>query len=155
MRKCKIGIVLTGVLFIINGAIKMLGYFSKDFYCLAFQFDLAFGMLMSAVGIIIIARRDIVQDMIFTIFGVMILADALFKIQICVDAKKFGLQNLWWKIMMIALGTGVLGCLLLIIPFEGARVMMELAGIAFIAEGALNLFVALFTVKILQVGYTE
>ena len=32
--------VLAGILFIADGIIKIIGYFSHDFYCLAFQFDL-------------------------------------------------------------------------------------------------------------------
>ena len=144
--------IMVGILFILSGTIKMIGYFSKDFYCLAFQFDFAFGILMAAVGVIIITRRSVLQDLIFGIFGLMILADSLFKIQICLDARRFGLDTLWWKIMIMALATGVLGTLLLIVPFDGIAIMMQVGGISFIAEGLLNLFVALFTVKILEVG---
>ena len=54
--------------------------------------------------------------------------------------------------MIIALVTGVLGTLLMIVPFDGASVMMQVGGISFIAEGLLNLFVALFTVRILEAG---
>ena len=67
---------------------KIIGYFSRDFYCLAFQFDLAFGVLLAAVGVVIIIRRNVVVNLIFGIFGILILADALFKIQTSIDAKK-------------------------------------------------------------------
>ena len=50
--------VLAGILFIADGIIKIIGYFSRDFYCLAFQFDLGFGILMIAVGILILVRRE-------------------------------------------------------------------------------------------------
>ena len=100
---------------IVYGLIKILGYFSRDIYCLAFQFDLAFGVLLAAVGIIIIVRRNVVVNLIFGIFGLLILADALFKIQMSIDAKKFGL-NLWWRILLVAILTGVLGFLLLLCP---------------------------------------
>ena len=62
---------------IVYGLIKILGYFSRDIYCLAFQFDLAFGVLLAAVGIIIIVRRNVVVNLIFGIFGLLILAAAL------------------------------------------------------------------------------
>ncbi|MEI3412440.1 MAG: DUF308 domain-containing protein [Blautia sp.] len=42
--------ILAGILFIADGIIKIIGYFSHDFYCLAFQFDLGSGILMIAVG---------------------------------------------------------------------------------------------------------
>lgn len=90
-----------------------------------------------------------VVNLIFGIFGILILADALFKIQISVDAKKFGL-SLWWRILLVAILTGVLGFLLLMRPFEAAEVMMILVGVALLFEGILNLCVAIYTVKIIK-----
>ena len=57
-KAVKIICVLAGILFLADGIIKIIGYFSRDFYCLAFQFDLGFGILMIAVGILILVRRD-------------------------------------------------------------------------------------------------
>ena len=131
---CSMAVFCTavGIMFIVYGAIKIIGYFSRDFYCLAFQFDLAFGVLLAAVGVVI-----------------MILADALFKIQTSIDAKKFGL-SLWWRILLMAILAGVLGLLLLVRPFEAAEVMMILVGVSLLFEGILNLCVAIYTVKIIK-----
>ena len=141
--------VLMGTMLILYGIIKVSGYFTRDAFCLAFQFDLAFGVLMAAVGVIIIVRRNLVVNLIFGIFGVLILADALFKIQMSIDAKKFGL-SLWWRILLMAILTGVLGVLLLIRPFEAAEVMMILVGVSVLFEGILNLCVVIYTVKIIK-----
>lgn len=148
---CSMAVFCTavGIMLIVYGFIKIVGYFSRDFYCLAFQFDFAFGVLMAAVGIIIIVRRDIVVNLIFGIFGILILADALFKIQISIDAKKFGLR-LWWRILLMAILTGILGFLLLVRPFKAAEVMMILVGVSILFEGILNLCVTIYTVKIIR-----
>ena len=144
---CSMAVFCTavGIMLIVYGLIKILGYFSRDIYCLAFQFDLAFGVLLAAVGIIIIVRRNVVVNLIFGIFGLLILADALFKIQMSIDAKKFGL-----RILLVAILTGVLGFLLLIRPFEAAEIMMILVGVSVLFEGILNLCVAIYTVKIIK-----
>ena len=139
-----------GILFISSGIIKIIGYFSKDFYCLAFQFDLAFGILMAAVGVIILTRSEVVENLIFAIFGIVILADALFKIQTCIDAKRFGMDGLWWRILPVAIATGVFGSILLVNPARGAGFMLQLLGMSFLAEGLLNLLIAVFMVKILK-----
>ena len=167
LKLAKNGYIIMSVLFMVLGAcliiwpdcsmavfctavgIMLIGYFSRDIYCLAFQFDLAFGVLLAAVGIIIIVRRNVVVNLIFGIFGLLILADALFKIQMSIDAKKFGL-NLWWRILLVAILTGVLGFLLLIRPFEAAEIMMILVGVSVLFEGILNLCVAIYTVKIIK-----
>lgn len=148
---CSMAVFCTavGIMLIVYGLIKIFGYFSRDVYCLAFQFDLAFGVLLVAVGVIIIVRRNVVVNLIFGIFGILILADALFKIQMSVDAKKFGL-SLWWRIMLVAILTGILGFLLLIRPFAAAEVMMILVGISILFEGILNLCVAIYTIKIIK-----
>ena len=145
----KLFCTLIGIMLIAYGCIKIVGYFSKDYYCLAFQFDLAFGILLIAVGAIIIARREQVVNLIFAIFGILTLADALFKIQMSMDAKRFGL-SLGWRILVVAVLTGILGVLLLIRPFDAAEIMMILVGVSFLFEGILNLCVAIYTIKILE-----
>ena len=82
-------------------------------------------------------------------FGILILADALFKIQMSVDAKRFGLA-LWWQILLIALVTGVIGVLVFIRPFEAAAMMMVLVGFSILLEGILNLWVGILTIEIIK-----
>ena len=61
--------VLMGTMLILYGIIKVSGYFTRDAFCLAFQFDLAFGILLMAVGVIMIARKNFAVDLIFSVFG--------------------------------------------------------------------------------------
>ena len=77
---CSMAVFCTavGIMLFVYGLIKILGYFSRGIYCLAFQFDLAFGILLMAVGVILIARKNFAVDLIFSVFGILILADALF-----------------------------------------------------------------------------
>lgn len=96
-----------------------------------------------------IARKKFAVDLIFSVFGILILADALFKIQMSVDAKRFGLV-LWWQILLIALVTGVIGFLVFIRPFEAAATMMALVGFSILLEGILNLWVGILTIKIIK-----
>ena len=146
-KAVKIICVLAGILFIADGIIKIIGYFSRDFYCLAFQFDLGFGILMIAVGILILVRREAILRLIFVIFGLVILTDALLRIQMSVEAKKFGLK-LWWAVLLIAVATGIFGMLLLVDPAGGAKLTVIFTGVAFLLEGILKLCVVVYTVKI-------
>lgn len=41
---------LLGIVLIVFGCVKLVGYFSKDLFRLAFQYDLAFGVLLIAGG---------------------------------------------------------------------------------------------------------
>lgn len=138
--------IIAGALFIADGIIKIIGYFSRDFYCLAFQFDLGFGILMIAVGALILIRRESIIRLIFVIFGLLILMDALLRIQMSVEAKRFGLK-LWWGILIIAIVTGVFGMILLIDPAGGAKLTVIFTGAAFLLEGILKLCVVIYTVR--------
>lgn len=140
---------LVGVTMLLFGAVKIIGYCSKDLYRLAFQYDLAFGILLIALGGILLIRPDTMVQMICIIMGVCVLADALLKIQISIDSKAFGLEK-WWLILVTAILTGVAGFLLVLRPMESARAVMILLGVTLITEGLLNLTTILTAVKIIR-----
>lgn len=140
---------LVGVTMLLFGAVKIIGYCSKDLYRLAFQYDLAFGILLIALGGILLFRPDTMVQIICIIMGVCVLADALLKIQISIDSKAFGLEK-WWLILVAAILTGVAGFLLVLRPMESARAVMILLGVTLITEGLLNLTTILTAVKIIR-----
>ena len=131
------------------GVVKLVGYFSRDLYRLAFQYDLEFGILLIALGVIVLLRTNGVMDFICIAAGVSILADGLFKIQIAIDARRFGIRD-WWLILLLAVVTGGVGLLLVFRPWESVQVLTVLLGAALLAEGVLNLCVAVSTVKIVK-----
>lgn len=140
---------LVGVTMLLFGTVKIIGYCSKDLYRLAFQYDLAFGILLIALGGILLFRQDTMVQIICIIMGVCVLADALLKIQISIDSKAFGLEK-WWLILVAAILTGVAGFLLVLRPMESARAVMILLGVTLITEGLLNLTTILTAVKIIR-----
>ncbi len=142
---------LTGGAMILFGIVKIVGYFSKDLYRLAFQYDLAFGILLIALGATMLFRPEAMVQMILVTIGVCILADGLLKIQTSIDAKQFGLPK-WWLILVMAILTGGAGFLLVLRPTESAGVMMILLGVGLITEGILNLITILTAVKIIGRG---
>lgn len=138
-----------GACMIAFGAVKLVGYFSKDLFRLAFQYDLAFGILLIALGVIVLAKPDATARFLCVIIGVSVLSDGLFKLQIAMDAKTFGIRR-WWLILALALLSGALGVALILHPGEGAMALTALLGLTLISEGALNLCVAVCTVKIVS-----
>ena len=127
-----------GIAMIAFGAFKLAGYFSRDLYRLAFQYDLEFGILLIVLGVIVLLRTNGVMDFICIAAGVSILADGLFKIQIAIDARRFGIRD-WWLILLLAVVTGGVGLLLVFRPWESVQVLTVLLGAALLAEGVLNL----------------
>ena len=138
-----------GIMMILFGCVRLVGYFSKDLFRLAFQFDLEFGILLIALGLIVLIKWENVMNFIFIALGIAILADGLFKVQIAMDSRRFGI-GVWWLILVLAVLTGFVGLLLVFRPVESAQVLMVLLGISLLAEGILNLCVVVSTVKIIN-----
>ena len=145
---------LGGVLLILFGIVKILGYVSKDLYRLAFQHDLAFGILLMALGIILILRTDYMIHIICTVLGIFVLADGMMKIQISIEAKAFGIK-LWWLILSTALITAIIGFILALRPYSNTRIAMIIVGITLITEGILNIVTILTAVKIIKIKPTN
>lgn len=137
--------ILVGVVLIAFGAFRLVGYFSRDLYQLAFQFDLAFGVLLMALGAAMLVR----PENLLGLLGVAVLANGLFRIQTALDARRFGLGS-WWLILALAVAAGAVGATLLLKPEAGARAAAMLTGISLLAEGILSLVVTLCTVKIVR-----
>jgi uncharacterized membrane protein HdeD (DUF308 family) len=135
-----------GVMALIYGAIKILGYFSRDIYGLAFQFDLALGILMLALGLIMLIIPDKVISFLPFVVGIFVLIDGVFRVQTSIDARRFGLGK-WWLIFLGAVLCIIAGLLLMLNPFSSAMVLTVIVGIAIFVDGLQNLFNAIYTVK--------
>lgn len=140
---------VSGAIMVLFGIVKIIGYFSRDLYRLAFQHDLAGGILLITLGLILIVRTAPAMAVLCVIFGIYALWDALLKIQISIDSKKFGISR-WWLILVSAILTGAAGVLLIFRPSESVRVVTILYGLTFIAEGVLNFITILTAVKIVR-----
>ena len=73
--------VVYGVFLIVYGVTKLSGYFAKDLFQLAFQFDLALGIVSILLGIIIIEKSEYIIEILSTAIGIFMLVDAALKIQ--------------------------------------------------------------------------
>lgn len=138
-----------GTAMLVFGAVKLVGYFSRDLYRLAFQHDLQFGLLLLALGSIVLLRREEAGSFLCAVFGVSMLLDGLFRIQTALDARRFGVR-VWYVTLALAALTCVVGLLLVLRPAETLGAVTTLLGISLLMEGILNLSVALSLVKIID-----
>lgn len=147
---CRLG----GGLLALFGVVKILGYCSRDLYRLAFQYDLAFGILLIILGCLMLFHTAPVLSLICALVGFWVLLDGLLKIQVAIDARRFGLGK-WWLILAAAIPSGILGFVLLFRPSENVRVLTVLLGVSLVAEGFLNLITVLTAVRRTQKIFPE
>ena len=131
--------IIAGILLACYGIIKIIGYFSNDLYCLAFQYDFACGVLLIVLGITLLCIGDRFEGtFIYTGLAVLILLDSLLGIQTSIDSKRFGLSS-WATILALSVLTGTLGAVLLV------KVTVWAAGLALLSEGVLRHYIVLNT----------
>lgn len=141
--------VICGILLILFGGVKLVGYFSKDLYRLAFQYDMPFGILLIILGIIMLIHPGNLASFICVVFGLSVLISSLFNIQTALGAKKFGI-NQWWLIFALSVIAAVWGLILVFRPSEAADVMAVLLGITLLFESAVNICTVVASVKIVK-----
>ena len=140
---------LLGIGMMVFGVVKLVGYFSRDLFRLAFQYDLAFGALLIALGLVTLLHPNSAMSFLCIMFGIPVLADGLFKIQLAIDSHRFGVRS-WWVVLLLAILTCVIGVLLVLRPGDGAQVLTMMMGISLFLDGVLNLSVAICLVKIVR-----
>lgn len=137
----------SGMILIVYGIVKIIGYFSDDLYCLAFQYDLACGLFLIATGMIVLGCNLRIWQHLSPCLGLLILLDALLKLQISKDAKKFGLGT-WKQILISAAAAGIFGVLIIVKPFSEMVISNMIGGCGLLAEGLMNHLTVRQTVKI-------
>lgn len=150
----KVLCVILGVVSLVYGIEKIIGYFSKDIYHLAFQFDLALGIFVGIIGVVLLIHPGSVMSLVAVIIGIFMLVEGVFKIQTSVDAQRFGLGK-WWLILLGAVLSILLGICLIFDPFQGGAMLMTFVGISLLIDGIQNLFNAFYTIKIMQTAHQD
>ena len=145
---------ILGAALVIFGIAKMAGYFAKDLYRLAFQYDLETGIILLVLGIIILIFPGGMMNVISIALGVLILADGLFKIRIALDARRFGIER-WWLTIVLAAAAILTGVVLVFQSARGAALLTVVLGAALLADGLLCLYVAATMVKIVANQYPD
>lgn len=138
-----------GILMILFGLVKLAGYFSRDLFRLAFQYDLIFGVMLIALGIVMLVHPESLITFVCIAMGLYILSDGLFKIRIAMDSKTFGIRD-WWLILAVAIVACVCGFMLMFRPGAGGKLLMVLLGVTLLFEGILNLITVITAVKIVK-----
>lgn len=134
------GKCIAGIILIAYGVIKMIGYFSKDLYCLAFQYDFACGLFLIVLGAATCCIRNCKGSYLLASIGILILLDSLLAIQTSLDAKRFGMEN-WKYIFVFSIAAAVTGVAILIFK------TMPITGCALLLEGGMRHYIVHCTVK--------
>lgn len=137
----------SAALLIVYGVIKLVGFFSEDLYCLAFRYDLAFGLLILVIGVLLLIKNASVAQYLTPGLGWIALLDHLFHIQMAKEARDFGL-NEWKLILGLSIAAAALSVLLILQCFPSAQATHILTCTVLLAAGAINHCIVHLTVRL-------
>ena len=137
---------ISGGILLAYGIIRVLGFFSEDMYCLAFRYDLACGLLLIALGVVIWLKGVSSYPYLTPGLGWIALLDSFLKVQMSKEAKDFGLRQ-WNILLLLAVLTAFSSFLLVINGFPGPQATKALTGCTLLLEGIMNWLTVIFTVK--------
>lgn len=127
-----------GTCSVVLGLVKIVMYFMKDRLANLMQPDLVVGISALAFGIFVLVKSEFVLSFLPFLTGVFLLLGAVIKLQSALDLRHLGLSK-WWLILIAGAASLILGILLVVNPFEAARVAVILIGAGLLADGAVNL----------------
>ena len=99
------------------------------------------------LGVIVLGCNLRIRTYLSPGFGLLLLLDAVFKVQTAKDAKVFGLK-IWKWILILSIIVATFGILIIIKPFGGSHISHVITGCGFFAEGLMNHLTVKETVKI-------
>ena len=134
-----------GIIMLVSGIIRLLGYFSKDLYYLAFQFDFALGILSVLFGAVLIITPSVIVSAIQIFMGAFVLVNGLFAMRTALDSKNFGMKY-WWILFIFSAASSLLGFWLIVHPLRSAAAVTSLIGITLLLVGAEKIFVSVYTI---------
>lgn len=134
-----------GILFT-YGIIRVLSFFSEDLYCLAFRYDLACGLLLMVLGVVVWVNASSCYPYLAPGLGWVALLDSFLKVQMAKEAKDFGLKQ-WYILLIFAILTAFCSFLLVIKGSPGPRMATVMTGCTLLLEGVMNLVTVKLTVK--------
>lgn len=134
-----VAMYIMSALIILSGAMRIYQYFqeSKNDPAL-FQNDLIMGLLVLGLGIYLITNVRSVENVVPTLFGVLLLGFAIVSLQRALNAKSANNEK-WKFIMAIAALSAVLGVLVIYNPFGALNTVVKIIGASLIYEGVADL----------------
>jgi uncharacterized membrane protein HdeD (DUF308 family) len=127
---------VVGGLFAAYGVVYLIKYFI-DSGENNFGFDLVRGIVLVAIGVFLIVRREFIPNVIAIVTGFYMLVSSIVSLQNNLRVKKAGFDG-WQAGVVFSLITLAGGCVLIFNPLMGQKIAMTLLGAALLVTGISN-----------------
>ena len=134
---------LAGAILAAGGVWKVIGYFRKKEFGFSGRADFAVGSLQAILGALLLSRPSVLVELVPVLLGVMVLVNSVFQIQVSLELKQVK-YPLWWQHLAVSLICAAAAIFMMFNPFGSYGLLSVILGAAFIADGAADLWTALY-----------
>lgn len=130
----KWGCYALGTVIVLYGASRIISYIANKNMISYFNADLIVGIVVVAVGLLLLIKPEIFISILPIVFGLFIIFNGIVKLQNAFDLKRLHYEK-WWSIFVTAGLSLLLGLFIIWNPFETAALTAMAIGIVLIVEG--------------------
>lgn len=139
---------IIGIGLCVFGAVHLIGYFLSDVKDSLYNNSFTLGLMTVVFGIAVIAKKDLIIDMIPIILGLIIITSGLMKVQRSVVASRIHYSaSIYYAILgMISIAFGIV--IMFFLSGQAAtNILFIVIGCGLVYSGASDLFIQFFLTK--------
>lgn len=132
---------------IVGGILAVMGIVHVTVYIRnkeqGFLLDLISGVLQLVVGGFLLLHPQVIIKILPILLGGVVLVDSIWTFRVCLEMRRLNFVR-WNVLLGITLVFIVLGIVMIINPFETAKMMIIFSGVVYIFNGLMDIFFLLF-----------
>ncbi|MBO5911916.1 MAG: DUF308 domain-containing protein [Clostridia bacterium] len=137
--------VLAAAMFIFS-IVELYNYFKKDVKQNFYRNDLVFAVVALVVGIIVLAKRHAVIELVPIVLGAFIIVSGIKKLQNGLDLIRLKIDG-WKSLLVLAAVNIIFGIIMVVCSSQTATTVTVLIGVGLVFSGATDLFSQLWVSK--------
>ncbi|MBQ8550603.1 MAG: DUF308 domain-containing protein [Clostridia bacterium] len=141
---------LVAAFFLICGAVAAVNHFKTEEKNFLSWAALIAGALLMILGIFLFVKPLIIANILWLIFGVVLVVDGVYKLLNAITLAKSGADR-WWTVLITAAVCAILGFIIVFKHEMVAIGFVRFIGIAFIVDGACDLFATGYLSSVIKV----
>lgn len=136
-------VTIFGVMFLIEGIIRIISYMMEEPEVRAFSGELMMGILLAILGLIILFNKVLFISIIPIMTGIWIIIRSIMKFQFAINLKSASAEK--WELMLVSsIIMCVLGVLVIINPFEAIVALTRFIGIIILISEVVDVFESIY-----------
>lgn len=130
---------IIGALLLAFGVVTLLGEFRMPGRSV---FVLGFGVIVAAVGIVVITNPEMVSSILPVVFGLILFVDGVSNLHHAFGLRRLAIGN-WVTMLVLGMVTVALGVLILLHPYGTAELAFRIIGAALVYNALSDLFIVM------------